>query len=185
MASGSMGRPPVYTAREFISERRAMERRATSSRRAEDHEQGFSGGAQADEISPVTLAFMSIVEAFRLKDADITVGLTNVYRAALEQIPPALLDLTIRRVILTRRFFPKPVEILEDAEATRLELKASLKFVPCANCEDSPSWCAVVVDGVPRVARCQCWHVHQQKVALLGVGEKPIALPAGGENGDE
>jgi hypothetical protein len=122
---------------------------------------------------------MSLVEAFRLKEDDITVALTNVYKVALEQIPAPLLDLTVRRLILTRRFFPRPVDILEDAEAVRLELKASLKFVPCAMCESSPGWCEVIVDGVARLARCQCWTIHQQKVAALGVGDKPLSLPKG------
>jgi hypothetical protein len=107
------------------------------------------------------------------------VALTNVYKAAFEQVPAPLLDLTIRRVILTRRWFPKPVEILEDAEATRLELKASVKYEPCCDCENSPGWCEVTVDGVKRMTRCRCFHVYQQKVALLGVGDKPLALPKG------
>jgi hypothetical protein len=46
-------------------------------------------------------------------------------------------------------------------------------------------WTEQQIDGVARMVRCQCWVVHQQKVALLGVGDKPLALPKGRDDDDE
>jgi hypothetical protein len=124
------------------------------------------------------LAIAMLVEAFGTKD--FTPVRVRVYDKALESVPVAILQPMVQRAITTRTWFPKPAELLEDAEACRRELRASLKFEPCENCSQD-GWTSRLMDGVLRMVRCDCWQAHQQKVLALGVGEKPLALTAGRE----
>jgi hypothetical protein len=115
-------------------------------------------------VTPLTL---------RLKNPLDTVE-WKLLHESLDDLGPQLLQAAVHRAARTRKWFPRDVEFREDAEACRLEMRAALKFEPCAECETSPGYRPV---GKLAVERCPCWHAHQAKVASLGVGSKPLALP--------
>jgi hypothetical protein len=124
------------------------------------------------------LAIAMLVEAFAVKD--FTPVRVRVYDKALEAVPVPLLEPMVHRAISTRTFFPKPSELLADAEACRQAFRAAMKYDPegCERCTGS-GWETVMVDQIPRVRRCVCFQAHQDKVTRLGVGETPLSLPAG------
>lgn len=99
------------------------------------------------------------------------------YYDALQHVPVPILAGAVQKSLQGRKWFPKPSELLEDAESVRLERRSAMQFNPCMQCEDSNGWVEIEVDGVKRVTRCQCWHIHQQKVKQLA-GAEPLALPA-------
>jgi hypothetical protein len=72
-------------------------------------------------------------------------------------------------------------DLLADAETCRRELLDGLKFEPCESCSAS-GWTEIEIDGVKRMKRCHCWQRHQEKVAALGVGHEPLALPPARES---
>ena len=61
------------------------------------------------------------------------------------------------------------------AEAERLALMAAHPYEGCVECEHSRGWRPVGRS----VERCPCYERHQVKLAQLGVGSQPLALPAG------
>ena len=121
------------------------------------------------------MAIAMLVEAFGLKD--FTATRVRVYDKALEAVPVQLLEPMAQRAIQTRSFFPKPSELLADAEAVRVELLAANPYDGCEECEHSRGWRSVVIDGVPRVQRCDCWQWYQARIANLGLSGEPLALP--------
>lgn len=112
--------------------------------------------------------------------ADFDLPTWTVYFRALEDVPAGLLAAAVERAAKTATFMPKPGELRTIAEAVRVEMRAQLQFSPCPMNEgcSQQGWTEREIDGVKRQVRCRCWHDHQQKVAALGVGEKPLALPA-------
>lgn len=121
------------------------------------------------------MAIAMLAEAFNVRD--LTPARIRIYEQALQKVPVAVLEPMVRKAVSTRQFFPKVAELLEDAEACRVELLTSLKFEPCVNCSAS-GWTETEIDGVKRMRRCHCWLQHQERVASLGVGHEPLALPA-------
>jgi hypothetical protein len=122
------------------------------------------------------MAIALLAEAFRLRE--LTAATIRIYDKALEKVPVPVLEPMTQRAIATRQFFPKVAELLQDAEACRHELLNSLKYDPCAQCNET-GWETRLEDGVSRVHRCGCWTRHQQKVSALGVGSAVLALPSG------
>lgn len=122
------------------------------------------------------MALAMLAEAFGEK------GLTPVrieaYHRSLSDIPMPVLNHAVGLAIKGSRFFPRVAELRKWCEQARIELRGALKHEPCAVCEQSPGWAAVLIDGIPKVTRCQCWKAHQAKVEALGVGNQPLALPA-------
>jgi hypothetical protein len=102
----------------------------------------------------------------------------RAYFRALEDVPARLLTAAVERVGRSgARFFPKATELRQFAEDARKSLIASVKYEPCAQCNET-GWETVLVENdQPRVRRCACWKRHQEKVAQLGVGHQPVALP--------
>lgn len=126
------------------------------------------------------LAIAMLAEAYQVKT--LTPATIRIYEKALQGVPVAVLEPMVQRTIKTRQWFPKVSELLEDAEACRVELLRALTYGPCAECSESPGWIAAVdARGVARVKRCRCWEIHQQKVQALGVGTERLALPVGEE----
>lgn len=118
------------------------------------------------------MAIAMLTEAFRVRD--VTPVMVKVYDQALQKVPVPLLEPMARRAIETRQFFPRPAELLLDAEAVRKELIAAHAYDGCAQCEMSVGWLA---SGDKAVTRCPCFARHQAKLAGLGVGPQ-LALPA-------
>jgi len=115
-----------------------------------------------------------LVSAFRM-DMDIP-GWTAYFRA-LEDVPAQLLEAAVSRALKgSTQFFPKPGELRQYAEESRKALLAAQPFEHCESCS-ADGWTSVTVDGVSRMMRCSCWHVHQQRIAQLGVGHVPLMLP--------
>jgi hypothetical protein len=102
----------------------------------------------------------------------------RAYFRALADVPVRLLAAAVDRVGKSgARFFPKVTELRRFADEARAALLAAHPFVACAECQGT-GWDTVLdADGVSRVRRCQCWEAHQVKIADLGVGQRPLALP--------
>lgn len=108
----------------------------------------------------------------------------RVYEAALENVPPRLLAAAVDALLKSGSpWMPKPGEVLAEAERQRQAASAQMKFEPCESCSRT-GWAPLLVDGVTRVARCDCWKAHQQRLSEFGVGGKPLALPAGERDSD-
>lgn len=120
------------------------------------------------------MALAALVEAFGVKD--FSPVRVRTYEDGLKDVPIPLLNAAVRKAIATRTFMPKVSEIRQDAEACRGELIAQHKFSACESCNET-GWATVLVDGIERVKRCECFQAHQAKLASLGVTNQPLALP--------
>lgn len=79
---------------------------------------------------------------------------------------------------------PDTGDLVGLCEESRLEIRKALVYQPCPICAETstPGWMTVNVNGAQRLARCECWKGHQQRVQELGVGEQPLSLPAARES---
>jgi hypothetical protein len=102
----------------------------------------------------------------------------KLYYRAVKNIPMALYVAAVTQAAETRSRMPSAAQLRDLAEAGRQALLTANAFVACEQCNGT-GWDTVMVDGVSRVSRCQCWRAHQQKLADMGVSSKPLALPAG------
>lgn len=116
--------------------------------------------------------------------ADFDLPTWTVYFRALEDVPLPLLMGAIDRAAKTATFMPKPGELRAFAEGERQALIKAHPWTPCCECEDHPRFQKQLVDGVERLARCPCLARHQAKLAELGVGSTPLALPPAREVAD-
>lgn len=124
------------------------------------------------------MAIAMLAEAYGIKLEDLTPARIRIYNQALAKVPTPLLEPMVQKAIASRTWFPKVAELLADAESCRQEMVRSLGDYGCDQCYHS-GW---VIIGRPNgnlARRCQCWEQHQQKLANLGVGHVPLALPAG------
>lgn len=110
--------------------------------------------------------------------ADMDAPMFRAYFRALEDVPTHLLAAAVERAAKSARFMPKPGELRQYAEDARKALIAAHPYDGCCECDGHKGWRPVLVDGVQRVERCPCWGRHQEKLARLGVGSTPLALPA-------
>lgn len=126
------------------------------------------------------MALAMLAEAYGEK------GLTPVrieaYHQGLSDVALPVLNAAVRRAIRTRKWFPKVEELRKDCEACRVELRKALPFSACESCCNG--WAEVLVDGVKRAKRCECWIAHQAQVARLNANATVLALPAGDDDGD-
>jgi len=101
----------------------------------------------------------------------------TVYFRALEDVPARLLhdavDVCLRE---DRAFLPKPGELRALAETRRRALLEAHPYERCAACHHVGT---VRIPGTmpPQYRRCECWHAYQQRLADLGIGIEPLALP--------
>lgn len=103
------------------------------------------------------------------------------YHRVLEDVPARVFQSAVGLASRDgRRFFPSAAELREVCERARVSLRAQLKFQPCVNCTHD-GWAEREINGVRRMVRCSCWQAHQARVAELGVGDQPLALPAAQE----
>lgn len=111
---------------------------------------------------------------------DLDKAVATLYERALQDVPPALLEVAIARAVQTRRFFPTVSELREDAEACRAELALRIPFTPCLACRDlRPGWMTVTDPaGVRREARCECWTAHQWTLRGAGWTSQVLFRPA-------
>jgi len=128
------------------------------------------------------MAIAALVEAFGVRD--FTPVRTRAYDDGLKDVPVPLLNAAVRKAIATRQFFPKVAELRHDAEACRRDLLAANRFQPCLGCNET-GWVDVLVDGVTRVTRCDCWKHYQRRLESLGVTREPLALAPGREQEPE
>lgn len=76
-----------------------------------------------------------------------------------------------------RRYFPTTAELRADAEAERQAILQRNAYEGCDVCRDeSTGWVSVLVDGVTRLQRCDCWAAYQAGLARQGVGAQ-LELP--------
>lgn len=120
------------------------------------------------------MAIAMLAEAFNAKE--LTPARIKIYEQALQKVPARCLEPMVQKAITTRRFFPRVGELLEDAEAVRVELLKALGEYGCAQCEDQRGWVAVTHSDGVRMERCGCWTRIQQRRAELAIGNEPLAL---------
>lgn len=102
----------------------------------------------------------------------------RMYFKAVEKIPTPLYVAALQKAAETRSTFPAAARMREMAEGERQALLAAHPYDGCIDCEHSKGWRTVThPDGV-KVERCQCRQRHLDRLAQLGVGDAPLALPA-------
>jgi hypothetical protein len=108
-------------------------------------------------------------------------GTVRVYVRALRGYAPAEIDAACERAKATRKFRPKPCELVDDAAACRREAVAALPpHTPCAACETSPGWISIVDDkGVARLTRCACWDEYRAQRAVVRAPRTPLRVVSG------
>lgn len=123
------------------------------------------------------MAIAMLVEAFALKD--LTPVRIKVYDEALAVIPIGLLEPAVKRAIATRVWFPKPAELIADAETCRREIIAANPYMGCVECEDRQGWREITdAQGYKRMERCPCKARYVAKLEGLGVTTERLLLPA-------
>lgn len=107
----------------------------------------------------------------------------SVYWKTLSDVSPVVLDSAATEWGKSgERFFPKPGELRALCSKTRSAMVAAVPFQSCETCATSPGWARVLVDGVERLERCQCWRAHRQQLRSLGVGSPvPVAQLTAGD----
>ena len=117
--------------------------------------------------------------------ADMDDPTFRAYHRALSDVPVNLLQAAVDHAMRSNSaFLPRPGELRALAERARLELSFRLKFEGCAQCHGT-GWEQVLINGVPRAQRCQCWKAHQSRLEREGVTLQPVAqLIAGGDEPD-
>lgn len=119
-------------------------------------------------LSPLVLAMR----------ADFDTPTWAAYFQALQDVPARLLQATVDAMLReARAFFPKAGELRAGAERARQALIAAHPYDGCIECEYSKGWRPVLVAGQATVERCPCRQRHLEKLADLGVGDQPLALP--------
>lgn len=122
-----------------------------------------------DALTPLALAMRQQmgVPTFKAYHAVLKDVPAPVCAAALEQLKGSGL-----------RFFPAATEIQAAAERVRRQQLALHPWEPCCECELTPKWRTVTVDGVARLEKCPCVTRHQTVLAERGL-LAPIALLPG------
>ena len=129
------------------------------------------------------MAIVTLVEAYHVSLAGMPLTRTKVYEKALLKVPMGLLPAMVERAIETRPsrakdWLPSVSDLLADADVCRLAILAAHPFDACCECEDAPGWRETKDDkGFYRLQRCPCWHRYRDRIANLGAGGGPLALP--------
>ena len=118
--------------------------------------------------------------------ADMDAPTYRAYHRALDDVPLALLEAAVGQAMrVNSPFMPKPGELRAMAETRRKELMAAHPYERCAACNHTGTVRLMPANydrGLPpKYGRCQCWHTHQKRIELLGIGTEPLSLPAGVE----
>lgn len=125
------------------------------------------------------VAFGKLMAALALMKSRDTLGQFQVelYEDQTADIPLWLLAKAVQKALDIGGWRPDPGDLLRLCEAVRVDIREAHKYEPCAQCNEL-GWETRMENGVSRVHRCGCWKRHQEKVAALGVGSEPLALPA-------
>jgi hypothetical protein len=124
------------------------------------------------------VAFGKLMAALAiLKAKDALVGFQiEIYEDRLADVPINILTLGVQKALDSGGWRPDPGDLKRLCESVRLELRQAMRFANCEQCS-ADGWAEKVIDGVKRMVRCECWAIHQQKIAQLA-GSQPLALPA-------
>ncbi len=110
----------------------------------------------------------------------------RAYHRVLENVPTALAHMGLKALQDSGlRFFPTAPEIQAAAERSRRQQLALQQWEPCAECEDTPKWRALLIDGVSRLERCPCVERHKSLLATRGLLAPIAALPGEGTGESE
>lgn len=121
-----------------------------------------------------TAKFSEVMTWFgRELDDDLTEP--RAYWSRLSDIPLPLLIQALDRAVTHRRFFPRLLEVREDAEAVRQAYLKAHPYQRCEQCRDSSGFATVIdAKGVSRVERCQCFRDYCGRLERLGITPKPV-----------
>ena len=124
----------------------------------------------ADYVEPLAVLFGAV------KDEPTW----RLYHSALMVAPApsmALLLAARAKAASSRKWFPTVEELRADAEAARVALLKANPYERCDGCRENSGFVPVIVDGVERLQRCECFARYLADIAALGVGHLPLALP--------
>lgn len=117
--------------------------------------------------------------------ADVDDPTFRAYHRVLEDVPAALLEAALvtesRKPEL--RFLPTAPQLLGACELARRRILALHPWSACSECEDSPRFRPVLVEGKAYVQKCPCVDRHRQRLAFMGVGDPICALPSTASEG--
>lgn len=120
--------------------------------------------------------------AFR---SELDAPTARLYWRVLHDVPVPLLDGALTLALQERVYptVPRPAELRKHAETVRQRVLAAFPWTSCGACTDG-GWIEVLVGGVARVQRCECFRRHQSLWHQLGAAGPALlqpALPAGDE----
>lgn len=101
----------------------------------------------------------------------------RLYHQAVASVPPMLLELAFQMAAETRTKYPSAAQLREIAESMRRKALALYPWSPCCECEDSPRWRKILVEGIERVEVCPCVRRHTMRLAEMGLGTPIAELP--------
>ena len=115
--------------------------------------------------------------------ARLDVPTFRAYHRALQDVPLSLLEAALETAQRTPRepyepAFPPARRLRALAEQARHALIAAHPYEGCCECEDQRGWRTVTHADGAIVERCPGFRRHQEKLAQLGLGSMPLALPA-------
>lgn len=104
----------------------------------------------------------------------------RAYHKVLKDVPARLAEAGIEQLTQTGLPYGMPTApaIRAAAEQARKAFIAAHPWEACIDCEETPGWCAVIIDGVTRMQRCRCKDRYQAQLAEQGVTSSTLALPA-------
>lgn len=103
----------------------------------------------------------------------------TAYYLALQDVSVPVLQLAIEAIRREpRSFFLKAGEIRAICEKQRRQVVAANPWEPCCECEDTPRWRTIVIDGITRVDKCPCLERYRERLAGMGVLEPLAMLPS-------
>jgi hypothetical protein len=100
----------------------------------------------------------------------------RAFHRTVKDVPLVLYLGALETVAKTRTKFPAASQVLQMAEARRLELMSAHPYERCSDCHGFGQ-IRVGTDLPPRYVRCRCWDRYQAKLTSLGIGTEPLALP--------
>lgn len=125
-------------------------------------------------------ALSAFADAYRHELSDDAI---RVYWQALRHIPVEIRGEGMARCVQTIKFFPTVTEVLTACADVVDERRAKAKRLAeafqddCPHCVNSRGWREVLIDGVSRAVRCDCWKRGQELIQAAGQALKRPALP--------
>jgi hypothetical protein len=102
-----------------------------------------------------------------------------LYWRALHDVPVPLLDAAVTKSVREHIYAnpPRPAQVRIFAEACRLEIRERYPWKKCDACRESEGWVPVMIDGIARVQRCECYSRALRTLRELGADGPALTAP--------